>query len=99
MRFFAAFFTALALSLAPYPAAQAQSAKPAHASGVVKSVNVAKGTVSIAHGPVASLNWPPMTMTFVAREKKMLENLQPGTKVEFEFVQEGSRYTITSLKQ
>ena len=68
------------------------------ASGVVKSVNIEKGTVSIAHGPVQTLKWPPMTMSFNAQDRKLLENLKPGAKVEFEFVRQGSRYVITSIK-
>jgi Cu(I)/Ag(I) efflux system protein CusF len=69
-----------------------------HATGVVKSVDAAKGTVSIAHGPVATLRWPAMTMAFAAEDTKLLQNLKPGAKVEFEFTQQGSRYVITSIK-
>ena len=98
MKRLAALVAALVLSLASQSWAQAQSSQAHHASGVVKAVNLEKGTVSIAHGPVASLNWPAMTMSFVAAERKILDKLQPGTKVEIEFVQEGARYTITSIR-
>ena len=74
------------------------SAAAHRATGVVKSVDLAKGTVSIAHGPVATLRWPAMTMAFAAEDAKLLQNLKPGAKVEFEFVQHGSRYVITSSK-
>lgn len=67
-------------------------------SGVVKSVNAEKGTVSIAHAPVPELKWPAMTMSFAAGDRKILEKLQPGAKVEFEFAQQGSRYVITAIK-
>lgn len=69
-----------------------------HASGVVKSVNADKGTVNIQHGPVASLNWPAMTMGFKAKDKKSLQALKPGQKIEFEFVQQGKDYVITKVK-
>ena len=98
MKRLAALGAALVLSLAPCSEAQAQPSQAHHASGVVKSVNVEKSSVTIAHGPVASLNWPAMTMSFVAADRKMLDKLQPGTKVEFEFVQQGARYTITSIR-
>jgi Cu/Ag efflux protein CusF len=39
-----------------------------------------------------------MTMRFIARDKKMLENLTPGKKVEFEFVEQGGDYLLTRLK-
>ena len=97
MKRLAALGIALIVSLAAGLPAHAQSPQAHRASGVVKAVNAGKGTVSIAHGPVASLKWPPMTMSFNA-EAKLLQDLQPGAKVEFEFFQQGSRYVITSIK-
>ena len=69
-----------------------------HASGVVKSVNADKGTVNIEHGPVASLNWPAMTMAFKAKDRKAVQALKPGQKIDFEFVQQGKDYIITRVK-
>ena len=69
-----------------------------HASGVVKSVNADKGTVTIDHGPVSTMNWPAMSMAFKAKDKKALESLKPGQKIEFDFVQQGKEYVITKLK-
>ena len=66
--------------------------------GVVKGVDPKKGTVSISHEPIESMKWPAMSMTFTAKDKKMLEDVKPGAKVEFEFVQQGSKYNITSIK-
>ena len=45
------------------------------------------------------MEWPAMTMSFTAKDKKLLEGIKPGAKVEFEFVQQGSKYIITSIKQ
>ena len=69
-----------------------------HASGVVKSVNTDNGTVSIQHGPVPALNWPAMTMSFKAKDKKSLQALKPGQKIDFEFVQQGKDYVVTKVK-
>ena len=72
---------------------------PAHsASGTVQRIDPAKGTVSIAHGPVKSLNWPAMTMSFSVKDKAMLDNLNPGAKVAFGFVQSGADYVVTEIK-
>lgn len=72
---------------------------PAHnASGTVQRIDPAKGTVSIAHGPVKSLNWPAMTMSFAVKDKAMLDNLKPGAKVAFGFVQSGADYVVTEIK-
>jgi Cu(I)/Ag(I) efflux system protein CusF len=79
------------------PAGAQSAATPHRTTGVVKSVDAAKGTVSIAHAAVPELKWPAMTMGFSAADRKLLQNLQPGAKVEFEFVQQGSRYVIVSI--
>jgi len=76
--------------------AQTGTAHPA--TGVVKSVDRAKSTVTLAHDPVKSLNWPAMTMPFTVTDKALLEKLQPGKKVQFEFVQQGKDYVITNVK-
>ena len=72
--------------------------KSHRAVGVVKSVDAGKGTLTLDHEPVASMKWPAMTMTFKAKDKKMLESLAPGKKVEIDFVQQGKDYIITSVK-
>jgi Cu(I)/Ag(I) efflux system protein CusF len=72
--------------------------KSHHAVGVVKSVDASKGTLTLDHEPVASMKWPAMTMTFKAKDKKMLQSLAPGKKVEIDFVQQGKDYVVTSVK-
>ena len=67
-------------------------------SGTVTKVDPAKGAVTISHGPVESMNWPAMSMTFKAKDKKMLDHVKEGDKVDFSFVQSGKDYVITSLK-
>ena len=66
--------------------------------GTVKKVDPAVGKVTIAHGPIRSTNWPAMSMTFTVKDKALLGKLAPEKKVEFEFVQQGSDYVITSAK-
>lgn len=67
-------------------------------TGKVTKVDAAAGNVTIAHDPVASMNWPAMTMTFKVKDKKMLDKAKSGQKVEFSFVQSGKDYTITDIK-
>ena len=78
------------------PVAGAQTAHKA--TGVVKKVDPKAGTVTLAHDPVKSLNWSAMTMSFGVKDKAFLDKLQPGKKVEVEFVQQGKDYVITSVK-
>ena len=57
------------------------------ASGKVEATDAKAGTVSIAHGPVAELKWPAMTMEFKVANAALLPALTPGTEVDFEFVE------------
>ena len=66
--------------------------------GVVKSLDPTAGTVTFAHEPVKSMNWPAMTMTFSINEKMLFNKLADGEKVEFEFVKEGKDYVVSSVK-
>jgi Cu(I)/Ag(I) efflux system protein CusF len=68
------------------------------ATGTVTKVDSAKNAVTIAHGPVPTMKWPAMTMTFAVKDKAMLGKLPAGKKVEVEFVQQGKDYVITDVK-
>ena len=68
------------------------------ATGTVKKVDKAKGTVTLAHGPVKELKWSSMTMPFGVEDKSVLDKLSSGKKVDFEFVQEGKNYVVTRVK-
>ena len=67
-------------------------------SGTVTKVDQDKGTVTISHGPVQTMQWPAMTMTFTVKDKKLFEKLATDKKVDFEFVERGKDYVVTSVK-
>ena len=66
--------------------------------GTVKKVDPASGKVTIAHGPIPTMKWPAMNMTFTVKDKALLGKFSQDKKVEFEFVEQGSDYVITSAK-
>ena len=66
-------------------------------AGVVKKVNPAKGTVTLKHEAIKSLNWPGMTMDFPVKEKGLLSTLKPEQAVKFELQQEKGHYVITHI--
>ncbi|PFH07775.1 Cu(I)/Ag(I) efflux system protein CusF [Collimonas sp. PA-H2] len=68
------------------------------ATGVVKAVDTVKGTVTLAHGPVKTLNWPAMTMTFTVKDKMFFDKLAADKKVTIDFVKQGADYVVTSVK-
>jgi Cu(I)/Ag(I) efflux system membrane fusion protein len=88
------------------PTATTSSVAPAakgaghHAEGTVEEVDAKAGTVSLSHGPVASLKWPAMTMEFKVANAALLKTLKPGAKVKIEFVARGpGEWVITSVVQ
>src|SRR3989442_4739210 len=74
---------------------EAQSHKGA---GTVKKVDRAGGKVTIADGPIPTMKWPAMNMTFTVKDKALLGKFSQDKKVEFEFVEQESNYVITSVK-
>jgi Cu/Ag efflux protein CusF len=95
---------ALAFTFAGFGHAQhsGHDAAPAgathQASGKVTKVDRAAGRVTIAHGPVASLKWPPMTMAFEVKDKALLDKAKRGASIEFSFVESGRKHVITAIK-
>ena len=71
------------------------SQKVTQATGVVRAIDAAKGTVTIAHNPIAARKWPAMTMTFKLN-KGVLGKVRAGQRVKFWFKGEGS-YTVTKM--
>jgi len=87
------------------PVNQASDAPKAGASighkaqGKVESVDAKGLSVSLTHGPVASLKWPGMTMDFRLANSALLKELKTGSRVEVEFVERGAgEWVITTVK-
>ena len=74
-----------------------QQTPTAKANGTVKAIDTEKSTVTIAHGAVAALKWPAMTMGFSATAEQ-LAGLKVGDQVTFEFQAEGMAATITAIE-
>jgi Cu(I)/Ag(I) efflux system membrane fusion protein len=69
------------------------------AEGKVEDVDAKAGTVTLVHGPVASLKWPAMTMEFKVANASLLQALKPGRQVAVEFVERGQgEWVITGVK-
>jgi Cu(I)/Ag(I) efflux system membrane fusion protein len=87
---------------APPPAAASSAAAGGaghRAEGKVESVDPKAGTVSIEHGPVATLKWPAMSMEFKAANSALLAALKPGSNVAFEFVERSpGDWVITAVR-
>ncbi|MCX8475859.1 MAG: copper-binding protein [Sphingomonas sp.] len=71
-------------------------AKTAHATGTVKAIDKAAGTVTIEHGPIAEANWPAMTMAFKAAPG-LLDSVKVGDKVAFDLKLEENGGEVTAI--
>jgi Cu(I)/Ag(I) efflux system membrane fusion protein len=81
------------------PGVQQTGQRPEHmAEGTLNSIDPAAGTVNISHGPVASANWPAMTMSFKLAEPNAAADLKPGQRVDFHFtIESGMDATVTQM--
>lgn len=67
-------------------------------NGSVEAMDWARATVTITHDPIASLNWPAMTMDFRVADHALLQPLKPGQEVEFELAEESvGEYVIVRI--
>lgn len=65
--------------------------------GVIKALLPDRKQVVIDHEPVASHNWPKMTMGFAVTDAKLLEGLSVGDKVSFKFTAKGMNGVISAI--
>ncbi len=79
--------------------APAQPEKPGKAAAIVhtavgKVEQVADDAITLSHGPVASLKWPPMTMDFMKPAPDAFKEIKAGQTVEFDFVEVEDGYML-----
>ena len=65
--------------------------------GEVRKLDLDTGKVTLKHGPIKSLDMPPMTMVFTA-DKALLAPLKVGDKVRFNVVHESGKYVVTAIQ-
>ena len=72
---------------APPAVSAAPKAASHQAEGKLDAIDAKSGTVTITHGPVASLKWPAMTMDFTLANSGLIGTLKPGVTVALTFVE------------
>ena len=100
-----AFIAALAASLSSWNAlAQGtvggvmQGQSGPMADGQIRKVDKDAGKLTIKHGPIPSMDMPPMTMVYRVKDPAMLGQVKAGDKVKFDAVKEGGQYVVTQLQ-
>ena len=67
-------------------------------TATVKEIELDKGTVKLAHGPIASLKWPAMTMDFKFKDSALMQGIKVGDAVTFTFIESNGDYVVTHIK-
>jgi Cu(I)/Ag(I) efflux system membrane fusion protein len=75
--------------------ASAAAASTFTGQGRVESVEA--GSLTISHGDIPALGWPPMTMGFDKPSPKAFPEVKPGDTVHFEFKKKGEDYELVSV--
>lgn len=67
------------------------------ADGEVRRVDKEAKKITLRHGPIPSLDMPPMTMVFQVKDPAMLDQVKAGDKIRFQAERIGGQYTIIRL--
>jgi Cu(I)/Ag(I) efflux system membrane fusion protein len=86
-----------AMKKPPAPPARAQ--KPGKEAATVhtavgKVEEVSADAITVSHGPVATLQWPPMTMDFMKPAPDAFRDIKAGQTVEFDFIEGADGYLL-----
>ena len=73
-------------------------AKHGKGVGVIRAIDAKAGTLTIQHGPIPSVSWPAMTMTFKAKPASLLTGLRVGQTVGFDTTVRGVSADVTAVR-
>lgn len=76
--------------------ASSKSAVKEH-EGAGKVTRISADSITIAHGPIASVGWPAMTMAFALASPEVATGIAEGDTVRFRFTQNGKQSVVTHL--
>ena len=89
--------TPAAPAAAPGSLSSGTTAAVHEAEGKVESVTA--DSITISHGPVATMKWPAMTMGFAKPEPKAFVDVHPGDTVHFRFKEGASGYELVDVRK
>ena len=87
------------LNVEPPPTAAGTAARH---TGTAKIEAIGRDTMTLSHGPIASLKWPAMTMDFKLPKGGAPRGLEAGDRIAFEFYMDAenvAQLTTTTLLQ
>ncbi|HBO1305655.1 TPA: copper-binding protein [Pseudomonas aeruginosa] len=75
-----------------------QAAATATAEGTVKAIAPDRASITVAHGAVPTLRWPPMTMKFKITPEQS-HGLTVGDRVTFDFRVDAGAASIVAIRR
>jgi Cu/Ag efflux protein CusF len=81
----------------PAHATMAQAPAATLADGEVRKIDKDAGKITLKHGPIKSLDMPPMTMVFQVKDRAFLDKVKAGDKVKFAAEEKSGAYVVTSI--
>lgn len=69
------------------------------ADGEIRRVDKEAKKLTIKHGPIPSIDMPPMTMVFQVKDPAMLDQVKAGDKVKFQAEKAGGQYVVTKIEK
>jgi Cu/Ag efflux protein CusF len=89
---------AVPLAMAAMAAPGAAWAQQATATGEVRRVDAAGGTVTLKQGEIKELNLPAMTLVYQAAPA-LLQKVKAGDKVRFTATRQDGKYVVTAIEK
>ncbi|MCW5590595.1 MAG: copper-binding protein [Burkholderiales bacterium] len=80
------------------PATLSQAAAVPMADGEVRKIDKGAGKITLKHGPIKSIDMPPMTMVFQVRDRALLDKVKEGDKVRFAAEEKAGAYVVTAIE-
>ena len=80
------------------PSVVAQAPSAPLADGEVRKVDKDAGKITLKHGPIKSLDMPPMTMVFQVKDRALLDTVKAGDKVKFAAEEKAGAYVVTAIE-
>ncbi len=81
------------------PTLVSTAAKTGKGTGVITEIDAKDATLTIKHGPIATLGWPAMTMSFRAVPPSLLTGLKVGQKIGFDANQGSGLPEVTAIRK
>ncbi len=70
-----------------------------HGVGTVTAIDSKAKKIELKHGPIKSIGWMGMKMFFAVDDAELLDEVEVGDKVDFEFIEtRDKRYVITDIE-